>query len=151
MILPGTGRGTGEAGGGGVPQMRRPEVSIARKLRKEMSLPEAMLWQRLRGKKTGLKFRRQHPIGPYVVDFCCLQARLVVEIEGEAHNAGDRPTRDLARIGFIEENGFRMVRIAAARVMKDADATADAIAALAAHPLHHPADGPPPRAGEDQE
>lgn len=131
--------------------MRRPEVSIARKLRKEMSLPEAMLWQRLRGSKTGLKFRRQHPIGPYVVDFCCLQSRLAVEIEGEVHNIGNRPARDLARICFIEENGFRVVRVAAARVMKDADATADAIAALAVRPLHQPAAGPPPRAGEDQE
>jgi len=131
--------------------MRRPEVSVARKLRKEMSLPETMLWQRLRGSKTGLKFRRQHPIGPYVVDFCCLQARLAVEIEGEAHNTGDRPARDPARIGFIEENGFRVVRVAAARVMKDADATADAIAAFAGRPLHQPAAGPPPRPGEDQE
>ncbi len=62
---------TGEAGGGGLPQMLRPEVSIARKLRREMSLPEVQLWQRLRGRVGRFRFRRQHPIGPYVVDFYC--------------------------------------------------------------------------------
>ncbi|MFC6625009.1 endonuclease domain-containing protein [Sphingomonas yabuuchiae] len=69
MILPGTGRGTGEAGGGGVRQMPRPEVALARKLRRTMTLLEVMLWQHLRGSPDGMRFRRQHPIGCYVADF----------------------------------------------------------------------------------
>ena len=138
-----------QRGGGGGRQMLRPEVSTARKLRKDMSLPEVMLWQQLRGTKTGLKFRRQHPIGPYVVDFYTRDAMLVVEIDGEAHDRADRPARDVVREAFLTENGYRMVRIPAADVLRDAVGVATSIVAFAGRPLHHPADGPPPRAGED--
>jgi very-short-patch-repair endonuclease len=152
MILPGTGRGTAEGGGGGVPRMLRPEVATARTLLRDMSLPEVLLWQRLRGHKAGLKFRRQHPIGPYVVDFYCAAARFVVEIDGEAHNRGNRPARDSARDAFLGENGHRILRVSAQRILHDPDAAAEAIVAHVARPLHHlpeEANGPPPRAGED--
>jgi very-short-patch-repair endonuclease len=114
-----------------------------------MSLPERMLWRSLREKPLGVKFRRQHPLGPYVIDFCCLSARLAVEIDGIAHDMGSRPGYDERRTRFIEESGFRVIRIAAQRVLADAEGTAAAIVALAESPLHRPADGPPPRAGED--
>ncbi len=152
MILPGTGRGTAEGGGGGGPQAHRPEVYTARKLRREMSLPEVQLWQRLRGGKVGLKFRRQHPIGPYIVDFYCREPGLAVEVDGEGHNRGGRPQRDERRDAFLTENGLRVLHVAAARILKDPDDAAEAIAAYAACPLHHlpeEANGPPPRAGED--
>ncbi|WP_188448740.1 endonuclease domain-containing protein [Sphingomonas psychrolutea] len=129
--------------------MLRPEVATARKLRRDLSLPEALLWQRLRGKQAGLKFRRQHPIGPYVVDFYCAALKTVTEIDGEAHSCADRPERDTSRDAFIAQNGFRVVHVAAQRILKDPDAAADAIVAHVARPLHHPSDGPPPRAGED--
>lgn len=129
--------------------MLRPEVAVARRLRREMSLPEVQLWQRLRRISGGVRFRRQHPIGPYVVDFYCARAALVVEIDGLAHDCADRPARDALRDAFLTDNGYRVVRIAAARVLADAQATADAIVSLAARPLHRPADGPPPRTGED--
>ena len=151
MILPGTGRGTSEAGGGGVPQAHRPEVYTARKLRRDMSLPEVQLWQRLRGGKAGLKFRRQHPIGPYIVDFYCREAALAIEVDGEGHNRGDRPQRDERRDAFLKDNGLRVLHVAAARILHDPDGTADAIVASAARPLHHPSDGPPPRSGEEQQ
>jgi very-short-patch-repair endonuclease len=67
-----------KGGGGGSRFTRRPQTYIARKLRKAMTLPEGMFWQRLRGKQTGVKFRTQHRIGNYVVDFYCSSARLVV-------------------------------------------------------------------------
>jgi len=114
-----------------------------------MSLPERMLWRELRQRPGGLKFRKQHPIGSYVVDFCCLTARLVVEIDGEVHNMGDRPMRDLIRSKFLEDSGFRVLRVSARRVLADVVGIADAIAARADSPLHRPADGRPPRAGED--
>ena len=150
-LLPGTGRGTAEGGGGGAPQARRPEVTTARKLRRDMSLPEVLLWQRLRGSKAGLKFRRQHPIGDYVVDFYCREAALVIEVDGEAHSHGDRPTRDDRRDGFLEMNGYKVLHIPASEVLADVDRVADAIGALVASPLHHAAArrGPPPRTGED--
>ena len=150
MILAGTERGTGEAGGGGARQLMRPEVEIARKLRREMSLPEVLLWQRLRGAKSGAKFRRQHPIGPYVADFYWGDARLVVEIDGQVHDDA-RVAGDQLRQSFLEGNGYRAVRIRAADVLRNPDAAAGSIGALAATPLHQPAAGPPPRAGEDQE
>ena len=136
-----------QRGGGGVPQMRRPETETARKLRREMSLPEVLLWQRLRGGQAGAKFRRQHTIGPYIADFYCAAARLVVEVDGEIH-AG-RTAKDGDRDRFLQENGYEVLRVNAADVLKNIDAAAEAIASLAARPLHHPADGPPPRAGED--
>ncbi|MES1996773.1 MAG: DUF559 domain-containing protein [Pseudomonadota bacterium] len=127
-------------------------MAIARKLRRDLSLPEALLWQRLRGQQTGLKFRRQHPVGPYVVDFYCPAVTTVVEIDGEAHNRAGRPDRDAARDAFLRENGLRVVHVSAQRVLADPDAAADAIVAFVARPLHHlpeVANGPPPRAGED--
>ena len=132
-------------GGGGSRQLRRPETATARKLRREMSLPEVLLWQRLRGGKAGAKFRRQHPVGPYVLDFYCSEAGLVVEIDGEAHDRAARPERDAVRDAFLRENGYRVRRFAAGEVLKDVDAVAAAVAALVVSPLHHPADGPPPR------
>jgi len=114
-----------------------------------MSLPENMLWQRLRSGRTGVKFRRQHPIGPYVVDFYCRSSKLIVEVDGEAHNRGERPERDIARDAFLRDKGYEIARIAAVDVLKDADAVAEAIATRVANPLHQPAAGPPPRVGED--
>ena len=112
-----------------------------------MSLPEVMLWQRLRGGATGMKFRRQHPVGPYVADFYCRDAGLIVEVDGEVHR--DRLAHDAVRDEYLRGKGFEILRIAAVDVMKDADGVAEAIAARVANPLHHAAHGPPPRAGED--
>ena len=131
--------------------MLRPEVVAARKLRREMTLPEVLLWQELRGGKTGRKFRRQHPVGPYIADFCSNAGRLIVEVDGEDHGRGDRPVRDALRDRFLEDNGYRVLRIAAADIMRDVEAVTTAIQAHAARPLHHSASpsGPPPRAGEE--
>lgn len=142
-------RGAKRRGGGGVPRMVRPEVSIARRLRREMSYPEVLLWQRMRGRALGHKFRKQHPIGQYVVDFCCLSARLVVEVDGASHD-GDRAAYDEARDSFIRENGFRVLRVTAVDVARDVGAVAAAIVSATETPLHHALHGPPPRAGEDR-
>ena len=144
-----------KAGGGGSrqapQQLHRPETYTARKLRREMSPPEVLLWQRLRGSQLGVKFRRQHPIGSYIADFYCSPLRLVIEVDGEAHNMGNRPARDASRDIFLKENGYNVLRIAAFDILKDMDAVIAAIAAIVDRPLHHQpaAGGPPPRAGED--
>jgi very-short-patch-repair endonuclease len=116
-----------------------------------MSLPEVLLWQRLKGGALGVSFRKQHPIGPYRADFYCASARLIVEIDGIAHDMGDRPARDERREQVLMEKGYRLLRIPAADVLRDPVGTAASIAALASSPLHHShvASGPPPRAGED--
>lgn len=139
-----------QRGGGGHPPLQRPIVYRARQLRKDMSLPERILWQHLRQRPGGFKFRKQHAVGDrYVVDFCCLSARLIVEVDGISHEMGDRPARDIVRSKFLEYNGFRVLRITARQVMDDVTETVGAIVACAESPLHRPADGPPPRAGED--
>ena len=84
--------------------MRAPAKTIkaARRLRRKMWPPEAQLWSRLRKRAPGKPvFRRQHPIGPYVLDFYCAEARLAVEIDGYSHDVGDRPRRDVRRDAWL--------------------------------------------------
>ncbi|HWL48047.1 MAG TPA: endonuclease domain-containing protein [Sphingomonadaceae bacterium] len=123
----------------------------ARDLRRTMSLPEVLLWQALRKRPAGLRFRRQHPSGPYVADFYCHAARLIVEVDGEAHDRGGRPARDARRDAWFRRRGLAVMRVPARDVLASPEAVAEAIGALASAPLHRPAGGPPPRAGEDQE
>jgi very-short-patch-repair endonuclease len=92
-------------------------IARARKLRRQMSLPEVLLWTELRKRPGGLKFRKQHPSGPYSADFFCHEARLIIEVDGEAHERGDRPHRDLERDRWFEERKFRVLRIPAAEVL----------------------------------
>ena len=103
----------------------RRTVGKAKGLRGSMSLPEVLLWQRLRS--VPVKFRRQHPIGQYVVDFYCPSAKLIVEVDGAAHDCGDRPVRDAARTVELETRGFRMIRVPARDVLADPDAVADSL------------------------
>ena len=108
-------------GGGGARSLQRPQVYTARKLRREMTLPEVLLWEQLRGQKLGMKFRRQHPVGRYVADFCCMAAKLIVEIDGEAHDRGTAPARDAARDAFLADQGFEVVRMTARDVLENMD------------------------------
>jgi very-short-patch-repair endonuclease len=137
------------------PRARSGAARNARKLRRKMTLPEVILWHWLRQRPEGLKFRRQHPTGPYVLDFFCSDARLAIEVDGEAHSRGERPERDEARDRWLWSAGIETLRVPAAELLGDADAVLRWILSEAASrlPLHHPAmpDGPPPRGklGED--
>jgi very-short-patch-repair endonuclease len=92
-----------------------------------MTLPEVLLWQAL--KPADVKLRKQHPCGPFVVDFYCPAARLVIEVEGIVHDMGDRPGRDEARFAWFERQGYAVLRIPASDVLKDVEGTAEAIVA----------------------
>jgi very-short-patch-repair endonuclease len=135
------------------PKARPATTQNARKLRGKMTLPEVILWHSLRQRPNGLKFRRQHPSGQYVLDFFCSDARLAIEVDGEAHSRGNRPERDAARDEWLQSAGIETLRVPAVDLLKDADAVLQWIMAKAAArlPLHHPAGGPPPRdkLGED--
>lgn len=97
----------------------------ARKLRREMSLPEVLLWQRLRRPADAtVKFRRQHPRGPYVLDFYCEKARLAVEVDGELHAREEKVRADASRDFWLESNGVRVLRVTAAAVLRDPDQVA---------------------------
>ena len=89
----------------------------ARALRREMSLPEVLLWQQLRRRSTGWRWRKQRPAGTYTLDFYCDAVELCVEVDGEAHDRGDRPARDLRRDAWIAAHGILTLRIPAAEVL----------------------------------
>lgn len=99
----------------------------ARRLRKDMSLPERLLWARLRLKPQGMKFRRQHPSGPFVADFYCHESRLVIEIDGNAHDMGNRPIADVERDAWFHEKGLRVIHIPASDVLANPDDVASSI------------------------
>jgi very-short-patch-repair endonuclease len=116
-----------------------------------MSLPEVLLWQQLRRRPGGHKFRRQFPTDRMTTDFACLERRLIIETDGEGHSFGDQPRRDAARDALLEREGFRVLRIPARDVLKEMDAVLHYIVAACGEvgPLHQPAAGPPPRSGEE--
>jgi very-short-patch-repair endonuclease len=85
----------------------------ARRSQRQMaSRIERSLWEALRGRRfRGLKFRRQHSIGPYIADFYCDQLKLVVEADGAIHNGPDQSMHDIKRDAWMERQGFTVVRL----------------------------------------
>ncbi len=80
------------------------------------------MWVALKGGALAdLRFRRQHPIGPYVLDFYCARARLAIEVDGESHGFGDRPERDERRDVWLADQGVRTLRIPAIEVRDNLD------------------------------
>src|SRR5581483_12302097 len=92
----------------------------AKGLRRTLSLPEVLLWKALKGGAIDrLQFRKQHPIGPYVLDFYCHAVKLAVEVDGASHGFGDRPGRDGQRDAWLAERGIRTLRLPASLVLRD--------------------------------
>ena len=102
-------------------QTSNATVAKARALRRTMTPPEAKLWNMLRTRPAELKFRRQHPAGPYVIDFYCPVAKLGIEIDGIAHEMGDNPARDERRDLWLRERGYRILRIPASELRTNAE------------------------------
>ncbi len=101
----------------------------ARKLRATQTSAESLLWQRLRGRKLGgLKFRRQHPLNPFIVDFACIEKRFIVELDGEYHE--HIYERDQRRQQQLEADGWQVVRFSNADVLGDVESVAISIARL---------------------
>jgi len=93
------------------PRATQAKLPFARKLRREMTVAETMLWRELRGSRlNGTKFRRQVPIGRYVVDFLCVEHRLIVELDGPPHDDPRQRAHDDARDRWLRENGYRVLR-----------------------------------------
>ena len=103
----------------------------AKALRHEMSLPEVLLWQAFKTRPGGLKVRKSHPAGPYVADFYCHEARLVIEVDGEAHERGDRPMRDAARDQWFADRELLTLRIPAEEILTNIDGAVRGIVATA--------------------
>ena len=96
----------------------------ARRLRKDSTDAERLLWSRLRGRQVnGHKFRRQHPIGTYVVDFACVEADLLIELDGGQHGE----IVDAERIAWLQGEGFKVLRFWNNEVLDNADGVLTAI------------------------
>jgi very-short-patch-repair endonuclease len=81
-------------------------------MRREMTPPEARLWSAVRaGRLNGLKFRRQHPIGPFILDFYCAAAKLAVEVDGQVHASAAQAEHDRRRTVWLAERGTRVIRL----------------------------------------
>lgn len=86
-------------------------VLKARRLRRPLTDSEHVLWSALRDiRLQGIKFRRQHPFGPYVLDFFCVQARLAVELDGSVHDQPEQREYDQERTAFLEAQGLHILR-----------------------------------------
>lgn len=126
---------------------------LARRLRGEMPKAELLLWTRLRRRQfMGLHFRRQHPIGPYIADFACVERRFVLEVDGATHMKDHEIAHDRRRTDYLQAEGWRVCRIWNHEVYDDLDAVLEGIAMSLPPPRPHSQvneGGPPPQAGEE--
>jgi very-short-patch-repair endonuclease len=107
-------------------ELKRKMLEVARDFRKNPTQSEALLWQELRGKKlNGIKFRRQQPIGPFVVDFYAPSIRLVVEIDGAVHQ--QQQEADQTRQMILESLDLKIIRFSASQVEDELDSVLAAI------------------------
>jgi very-short-patch-repair endonuclease len=101
-------------------------IHFARRLRKNQTEAEGLLWRHLRRRQLdGFKFRRQHPFGIYVCDFVCLEAGLVVELDGSQHL--DEAPHDAVRDAFLRSHGFRVLRFWNGDVLSQRDSVIETI------------------------
>jgi adenine-specific DNA methylase len=129
--------GRGGAGGEG---SAGALIERARQLRKEATSAEELLWQLLRNRQLlGRKFRRQHPIGPFITDFFCDDARLIIEIDGAIHQEVDQKQRDLAREEILRAYNYHILRFSNHEVLHETERVLDEIARFTqTHSYEHP-------------
>ncbi|WP_417591344.1 endonuclease domain-containing protein [Owenweeksia hongkongensis] len=94
---------------------------FARMLRQEFTEAEDKLWQKVRGRRLGVKFRRQHPIDKFIVDFYCFDKKLIIEVDGGIHLTPEVKESDKQRQTLIESLGYRFLRFTNNEVMNDID------------------------------
>lgn len=82
----------------------------AKELRRNMTEPERLLWQRLKSQKLGYKFRRQEPLGPYIVDFLCVDKKLIIEVDGGSHATDEAKEYDKKREAYFRNHGLKILR-----------------------------------------
>jgi very-short-patch-repair endonuclease len=98
---------------------------FSRQLRTEMTDAEKYLWQRLRMKQLGVKFRRQHPAGKYILDFACIATALAIEIDGGQHN--EMQIEDNLRSEWLEEHGWKVLRFWSNEVLQNLEGVLEVI------------------------
>ena len=115
-------------GGGSLPKPDAVTYHRAADLRRRLTPPEARLWRYLKNDKlAGLKFRRQRPEGPYILDFYCVAARLAVEIDGAVHDQPEQILHDRRRTVWLTAQGIEVIRFQALSIRDNLDAVLIAI------------------------
>ena len=131
--------------------MRTPERrsrAFAKQNRRNMTEAEALLWTFIRRKQLrGERFRRQHPIGPFIADFACVRAMLVVEVDGATHWTPEQLAHDARRTAFLEETRWSVLRVTNEDVFKNLDGIWLTIESRLPPSAASPP--PPPQAGEE--
>jgi ATP-dependent helicase HrpA/adenine-specific DNA-methyltransferase len=117
-----------------------PDIDLGRILRKQPTWAEKLMWRWLRGRRfNGYKFRRQHPVGKYWLDFFCEEARLSVELDGSGHGHPEQQAHDAERANFLETQGIRELRFWNSRLRREAESIRtmifNALQERAPHPL----------------
>jgi very-short-patch-repair endonuclease len=108
--------------------MAKGLTHLAKDLRKRSTDAERFLWSRLRaGRFEGMKFRRQHPIGQYIVDFVCLERKLIIELDGGQHALPDAVWKDSERDAWLEKEGYAVVRFWDNEVLTNGNGVLEAI------------------------
>ena len=126
--------------------MRSRLTGLAKALRNRSTDAERLLWRHLRARQMeGLKFRRQQPIGDYIVDFVCLEEGLVIEVDGGHHAGGLEKEKDTAREQWLEEQGFTVLRFWDNEVLSNTEGVLKAIREVCEG---HPPPAPPLKGGE---
>ena len=126
-------------------------VTEARQLRKRMSPTEIRLWRVLQLRPEGLRFRKQHPFGPFVFDFFCKSAAVAIEVDGMTHDFERTAQADLRRDKWVEERGIETIRIPSCEVRNNLEGVVMHIVdrCLARTPPPHSVRSPSPaNAGE---
>ena len=124
---------------------QRPDQAMrarSAQLRREQTPCEQILWQHLRGGKFGVKVRRQHPVGRFIADFCCIERQLIIEVDGPIHQ--QQGERDAERTLILETMGYRVLRFTNQQVLYETAAVLVQIGAA----LTPPAPSPVPGEGE---
>ena len=109
---------------------QKPNIlyKVARKLRKEATLPERLLWNAIKkSRDLGLVFRRQYPFDKYIFDFYCAKAKLDIEIDGQYHSFKEQIEKDKMRDDFLISKGFKVLRIPASEILKNPPEVAENI------------------------
>ncbi len=109
---------------------QKPNIlyKVARKLRKEATLPERLLWNAIKkSRDLGLVFRRQYPFDKYIFDFYCAKAKLDIEIDGQYHSFKEQIEKDKMRDNFLISKWFQILRIPASAILKNPSEVAENI------------------------
>ena len=102
-------------------------LQYARDLRHPLTPAEQRVWPAVRNRGLGFKIRRQHPIGRFIADFYCVEAKLVIEIDGDTHAEPEQAAYDVARTAWLEKHGHRVIRFSNREVYENLDGVLEAI------------------------